>query len=127
LVTHETKLALEYEQRVTVSSGDGFQVRVGPAKRQRAGRLVHHFTGKLSDASGIISDEVSGLIREIPGTPPGWAGYLLFPVGLAGRIRAAENYRLDIDDGQSIAIVTDNKHAALGHSIGSIAFNGARV
>src|SRR3954452_22470600 len=61
--------------------------------------------GKLSDASGVISEAIEGAIHKLSDSPPAWDGTLRSPTSLSEKIRSGSEYRLDIDGGTSIRVI----------------------
>jgi hypothetical protein len=80
------------------------------------------FTGKLSDDSGVIAEGLEGQMSKIPGHLLGWSGRIYFPRELAGRIRAGNTYRLDVDGDVSIKIIMATMQAGSGLSEYSCTF-----
>lgn len=66
------------------------------------------FTGRLSDESGTLDEEVEGTIEEEPsiGRFKLWRGDLTVSEKVHERIRLGGDFRLSLDDGTSMTVRT---------------------
>jgi hypothetical protein len=70
----------------------------------------------------VVIDGIDGEMYQAPGGDLAWSGLFHFPKSLAGRIRAGNTYRLDVDGGISITIVTGTLRASPRQSEYSCSF-----